>query len=129
MRDERRAHKRLEKQRLEELVPRAEPGTKERHLEKRKEVASANKAFAAAKEGEGISEVSDRDLIGGGEDDLSSFKRRKMEMERRKSERELRRDEISRARREEREQRQREFREKEERTMQGFVELARRRFG
>lgn len=74
-------------------------------------------------------EMADSDLIGGDEDDLAGFKKRKMEMEKQKSERELRREEISRAKREEREQRQREFREREDRTMQGFIELAKRRFG
>ena len=129
MRSERRAQKTIEKQRLEELAPKAEAGTKERQLEKKKEVASANKAFAASKEGGDIPEIADKDLLGGDEDDLAGFKKRKTEMERQKSERELRREEISRAKREEREQRQKEFRAREEKTMQGFIELARRRFG
>ncbi|MCJ1329655.1 hypothetical protein MMC10_006335 [Thelotrema lepadinum] len=126
---ERRAQNTLEKQRLKDLVPKAEAGTKERQLEKKKEVASANKAFAVAKEGGDMPDIADKDLLGGDEDDLASFKKRKTEVDRQKSERELRREEISRAKREEREQRQREFRAREEKTMQGFVELAKRRFG
>ena len=110
-------------------MPKAEAGTKERQLEKKKEVASANKAFAVAKEGGDMPDIADKDLLGGDEDDLASFKKRKTEVDRQKSERELRREEISRAKREEREQRQREFRAREEKTMQGFVELAKRRFG
>ncbi|KAI4144129.1 MAG: hypothetical protein LQ340_006767 [Diploschistes diacapsis] len=129
LRNERRAQKALEKQRLDELVPRAQAGTRERQLEKKADLASSNRNFAATKEGDGMPEVADGDLMGGDEDDLTSFKMRRMEMERQKSERELRREEVSRAKREEREQRQREFRDREEKTMQGFIELAKRRFG
>ena len=129
LRDERRAHRTREKQRLDELVPKAEAGTRERQLEKKREVASSNKAFAMAKEGGDMPEVAESDLMGGDEDDVATLKRRKKEMERQKSERELKREEISRAKREERERRQQEFKEREERTMQGFIELARRRFG
>ena len=42
---ERKHERRLEKERLEELVPRAEAGTRERQLEKRKEVTAAHRAF------------------------------------------------------------------------------------
>ena len=129
LRNDRRAHRALEKERLDELVPKAEAGTRERQQEKKKELASSNKIFAAAKEGDGMPEMADRDLLGGDEDDLAGFKRQKMELEKQKSERELKREEVSRAKREEREQRQQEFREREERTMQGFIELARRRYG
>ena len=50
-------------------------------------------------------------------------------MERKKNEREIRKEEILRARNEEREERMREYRAKEEKTMAGLVALARARFG
>ena len=129
LRRERRTERSKDKERIEELAPRAEAGSKERQLEKKKELASSNRAFAAAKEGGVLIEMPETDLMGGDEDDIASFKKRKSEMERQKSERELRREEISRAKREEREQRQREFKEREDRTMQQFIELAKKRFG
>ena len=63
---------------------------------------------------------------GGGEED---FGKRKGEMERKKNEREVRREEVARARMQERDERVRAYREREERTMRGLVELARARFG
>ncbi len=128
---ERRADSKREQQRLEELQPRAEPGTRERQLEKKRELAASNRAFAVSKGGgDGMAEVGEADLMGGGDEDgVEGFKRQKMVMERKKNEREIRREEILRARKEEREQRAQEFREREERTMAGLVELARRRFG
>lgn len=50
-------------------------------------------------------------------------------LERKKNDRELRKEEILRARGEEREERIREYRVKEEKTMSGLVALARARFG
>lgn len=124
----RRVARLTEKERLEELAPRADAGTRERQLEKKRELASSNKAFASAKDGGDVAEVPDSDLMGGG-DDLEGFKKQKVQSERKKNERELRREEIMRARKEEQEERAREFREREERTMKGLVELARKRFG
>ena len=126
MRAEQRAAAMVETERLNDLAPRAEPGTRERQLEKKREFAASNRAFAAAKEGDGGVDVPEADLMG---DDDGGFKRRKQEVERKKNERETRREEVMRARREEREERSREFREREERTMRGLVELARSRFG
>lgn len=128
LRHERKAHNVLEKEKLSELAPRAEPGTKERQMEKKRELASSNRAFAATKEGGDMADVAEEDLMGGDEG-VQSYKKQKKEAERKKNEREVRREEIMRAKKEEREQRARAFREREERTMKGLVELARRRFG
>ena len=98
-------------------------------MEKKKELALSNRAFAAAKEGDGMAEVPENELLGGEDDGIEGYKKQKKEMERKKNEREIRREEVMRVRREEREIRAKEFREREERTMQSLVELARRRFG
>ena len=50
-------------------------------------------------------------------------------MERKKNEREVRREEILRARMEELEERRRAYQAKEERTMSGLVALAKAKFG
>ena len=121
--------RRLQKERLDELVPRAEASTKDRQLEKKREKADSNRAFAAAKtEGDGVADVPESDLLGddGG---VEGFKKRKAEVERRKNERELRKEEILRARAEEREERLRAYKEKESRTMSGLVALAKDKFG
>ena len=128
LRHERRANRKLEKEKLEELVPKAMAGTKERQMEKRREAASANRAFADAKGGGDIPEINETDLMGGDEG-VAEYKKKLKEQERKKSERELRRDEIARARQEEREERARDIQEKEARTMQGLMALAKARFG
>ncbi len=76
----------------------------------------------------GVEDVPEHDLLGG-EDGIEGFKMQKREMERKKNEREIRKEEILRARNEEREERMREYRAKEEKTMTGLVALARARFG
>ena len=76
-----------------------------------------------------MEEVAEGDLLGGDEDGVEGLKRQKREVERKRNEREVRRDEVLRARQVEREERVREYREKEERTMSGLVALARARFG
>jgi len=124
-----RAHDRAEqKSRLDELAPRAEAGTRERQLEKKRELADSNRAFAASKDAGGDMELRDADVMGD-EDSLGEVKRMKRENERRKNERELRREEILRARKAEREVRMAGLKEKEDRTMQMFKEIARARFG
>ena len=121
--------RKLQKAHLDDLVPRAEPGSKDRILEKKREKADSNRAFASAKtEAGGVEEVPENDLLGG-EDGIEGFKRQKKEMERKKNEREIRKEEILRARNEEREERLREYKAKEEKTMAGLVALARARFG
>lgn len=130
----RRAEARLEKQRLEELAPRAETGTRERQLEKKRETAASNRTFAESKGGgvlgSGMAEVKDSELMGNGDDDsIEGIKRRRREEERKMSEREIRREEFARARREEMEQRKQSFTEKEEERTKRFIELAKQRFG
>lgn len=116
-------------ERLEEIAPRAEAGTKERMLERKKEKAAINRAFAASKtDTAGIVEVPESDLLGDDEG-LNGFKKRKHELARKKNEREIRREEVLRARAADREERVKRYRVKEEATMKGLVELAKARFG
>ena len=117
------------KERLDELQPRAEPGTKERQLEKKRELAATNRQFAQANEGGEMADVPERDLMGDDADGLAGFKRQKREADRRKSEREIKREEIMRARQQEREEKAQVFREREQQTMKGLLELAKKRFG
>lgn len=126
---DRRHDRKVHEERLDELVPRAETGSKDRMLEKKREKADSNKAFASAKtEGDGVEDVTEADLIGddGG---IEGFKSQKREVERRKNEREIRREEILRARQQEREQRVNAYKAKEEKTMSGLIALAKARFG
>ena len=99
-------------------------------LEKKREKADSNRAFASAKtETGGVEEVPESDLLGDEDGGVEGFKKQKRETERKKNERELRREEIMRARAEEREERFREYKAREEKTMSGLVALARARFG
>ena len=117
-----------QKARLDELAPRADAGTRERQLEKRAATTSVHRSFADAKEG-GADEVKDSDLMGADGDGVEGYKKAVREEQRKKSEREVRKEEVLRARAAEREERLRRGREKEERTM-GFLRgLARERFG
>ena len=122
----RKQDRKLQKDRLDDLVPIAEPGSRERQLEKKREVAASNKVFADHKS-PGVEEFGDRDLMG--EDSLESFKRRKIEQERKKTEREIKKEEIWRARAAEREEKLAKRREKEEATMDYLKKLAKERFG
>ena len=131
-----------QKAQLDELVPRAEPGTKERMLEKKREKAENSRAFASAKidaVGNSLADIPDADLLGVGDDDggggggegggIEGFKRQQKEMERKKNEREIRREEIMRARQAEREARLKQYKAREEKTMSGLIALAKARFG
>lgn len=130
LRTERHLDRKQQKERLDELVPRAETGSKDRMLEKKREKADSNRAFASAKtEAGGVEEVPESDLLGDGEGGIEGFRKQKKEMERKKNEREVRREEILRARMEELEERRRKYQAKEERTMSGLVALAKARFG
>ncbi|MCJ1317105.1 hypothetical protein MMC15_002427 [Xylographa vitiligo] len=130
LRAQRIVDRKKEKERMEELVPRAEAGSKERMMEKKRERAGTNRAFASAKtEGGGVAEVPESELLGDDDGGLEGFKKQKREMDRKKNEREIRREEVSRARAEEREERVKQYRAKEEATMKGLVELAKSRFG
>ncbi|KAK7516537.1 hypothetical protein IWZ03DRAFT_400090 [Phyllosticta citriasiana] len=125
LRAERKADLALQKERLEELVPRADPGSRERQLEKKMDKTAALRSFREAKS-PGAEEIRESDLMG---DDVDTIKARKREEERRKSERELRREEIMRAKAAEREERIAEYRSQEDSTMEMLKALAKQRFG
>jgi hypothetical protein len=130
IRSARRADRKEQAERLEELVPRAEPGSRERRLEKRREAADANREYrsGAASGAAGMDEVGDQELMDD-DDGKADFRRQVAEMQRRKTEREIRREEIARARNAEREERMREYAMKEEKTVDMLRELAKKRFG
>ncbi|CZT04982.1 related to RNA helicase HEL117 [Rhynchosporium agropyri] len=111
---------------LDELVPRAEPGTRERQLEKKKEVNEKMKSFR--EKSPGAADVPDTELMGGG-DGVESYKQEKEKFERKKNERELRKEEMLRARMAERDERLQEARAKEEGTMAMLKALAKQNFG
>ncbi|KAI4253816.1 MAG: hypothetical protein LQ352_003457 [Teloschistes flavicans] len=129
LRHARKADRTLQKERLEDLAPRAAAGTKEGQLEKRADIRLAHSSFAASKSENTLADVPDADLLGDEEGGLEGYKKRKLEEERKKNEREVRREEVLRARREETEERVRVYKEKEAKTMEGLVALARARFG
>jgi hypothetical protein len=66
---------------------------------------------------------------GGMGDDLEALKKAREQEKRKKNDREIRREEILRARAEEREQRLKKYQEKEEETMGWLKALAKQRFG
>ncbi|ESZ89766.1 hypothetical protein SBOR_9849 [Sclerotinia borealis F-4128] len=127
MRFERKVDRKEQKDALDELVPRAEAGTRERQLEKKKEVNEKMKSFR--EKSPGAAEVPDTELMGGGEDGIVEFKKKKEDFERKKNERELRKEEIMRARQAEREERLQEYRQKEDGTMAMLKALAKQNFG
>ncbi|KAK0935117.1 hypothetical protein LTR48_007140 [Friedmanniomyces endolithicus] len=124
--------------RLEELAPRADPGSHERRMEKRAESSAAHNAFRDAKEtgggggGDGDGDGDGGgvgDILGDGDEGAGSHKAEVAKLERKKGERELRKEEVLRARAAEREERVAEVRRKEERTMEMLRGIARERFG
>ncbi|KAG9517590.1 hypothetical protein KCV07_g6111, partial [Aureobasidium melanogenum] len=124
LRFDRKMDRKLQKERLEDLNPRAEPGSRERQLEKKREKAVANRAFREEKS-PGAEEVGEGDLIGG-EDGIKAHIQA---TQHKKSERELRKEEILRAREAEREERLAHHRAKEDKTMEMLKNLARQRYG
>jgi hypothetical protein len=126
VRSKRKAERKLQKEALDELVPRAEAGTFERRLEKKATVNATMKSFR--ERSPGAADVPETELMGGG-DGISDFKKQKQEYERKKNEREVRKEEILRARAAEREERLLEYKEKEDKTMAMLKELAKQRFG
>ncbi|KAF5628545.1 copper-activated transcription factor [Fusarium tjaetaba] len=127
LREARKADRALQKERLEDLVPRAEAGTRERMLEKKAAVADKMRSFRD-KSPDAMEVKDERELMGGG-DSLDEYKKAKEREQRRKTEREIRREEIERAKREEVEEKKRAWREREEGTVSMLRELARQRFG
>ncbi|UQC90838.1 uncharacterized protein CLUP02_16370 [Colletotrichum lupini] len=130
LRQARKEDRKLQRERLDDVAPRAEAGTRERQLEKRAAVNEKMKEFREKGLGGdgGVAEVGEQELMGGG-DSFAELKAMKAREERKKTEREVRREEIARARAAEREERVREYREREEGVMKGLRELAKQRFG
>ncbi|KAK1636989.1 hypothetical protein BDP81DRAFT_393699 [Colletotrichum phormii] len=130
LRQARKEDRKLQRERLDDVAPRAEAGTRERQLEKRAAVNEKMKEFREKGLGGdgGPAEVGEQELMGGG-DSFAELKAMKAREERKKTEREVRREEIARARAVEREERVREYREREEGVMKGLRELAKQRFG
>jgi len=123
---ERKLARQTEKERLEELAPRAAPGSRERQLEKKRDVAASNRSFRDAKDA-GMEEVGEGELMG--DDGIEGYKAKAKVQERRKNEREIRKEEVLRARASEREERLAVRRVKEEKTMETLRAMARERFG
>ena len=121
LRHARKQERILEKERLEELAPRAAAGTHERKLEKKAELNAKMKSF---RDKSPDPEVNEETLMGSGGTD--GFKQRKAAMERKKNDREIRKEELLRARIAEREERLQQHRDKEERTMAMLKQLASR---
>ncbi|PYI05927.1 hypothetical protein BO78DRAFT_316886 [Aspergillus sclerotiicarbonarius CBS 121057] len=128
-RGELRSHKSEVRHMQEEVAPRAEPGTHERRMEKRQEAAASNRAFAEAKRGGSPEAAPEEELMGSGENDLEGFKKAREREQRKKNEREIRREELLRARAAEREERLQQYRQKEEETIGWLKTLAKQRFG
>ncbi|KAL9112119.1 MAG: hypothetical protein Q9227_003496 [Pyrenula ochraceoflavens] len=126
-REARRLDRKSQKEALDDLVPRAEPGTRERQLEKKREKAESHRSFAQARDRS--PEFRDEDVMGGEDGGLAELKRMKEREERRKNEREVRREEMLKARAAEREERWAEIRTREERTMDMLRGLAKARWG
>jgi hypothetical protein len=123
----RKAERKQQRERLDEMAPRADAGTRERQLEKRREQTAVHTSFRAARS-PGAEEVPDSDLLGeggGGTEGLHVAK----EEERKKTERQLRREEIWRAKAEERRRRVEERQGEEEKHVDMLTALARERFG
>lgn len=124
---ERKLDRNLQKERVEELVPRADPGSRERQMEKKADKTFTLHQFREAKDG-GDVEVGEQELMGGG-DGEQEFQREVKQRQRAKSEREIRKEEALRARMAEREERMRGVRMKEEKTMEMLRNIAKTRFG
>ncbi|KAL4810422.1 hypothetical protein BDV18DRAFT_57322 [Aspergillus unguis] len=129
-RAEMRSHKSTLRHMEDEVAPRAEPGTHERKMEKRRDAAASNRAFAESRRGGSPTDAApDDELMGSGENDLNAIKNAREREQRKKNEREIRREEILRARTAEREERVKAYREKEEETIGWLKTLAKQRFG
>ncbi|PKY08198.1 hypothetical protein P168DRAFT_294309 [Aspergillus campestris IBT 28561] len=114
----------------DEVAPRAEPGTHERRMEKRAENAAANRSFAEGRRGGSPTEgMPDDELMGSGENELTAIRKDREREQRKKNDREIRREEIMRARAAEREERVQQYRQKEDETIGWLKTLAKQRFG
>ncbi|POS87452.1 hypothetical protein EPUL_002164, partial [Erysiphe pulchra] len=116
----RKADRNEQKAALDELIPQSMAGTRERQLEKKKELNEKMKSFR--EKSPGTADIPDSDLMGD-KNDFEFYKKAKQEMERKKNERELRKEAFLRIRVAEREERLREYRIKEEATIGMFKAL------
>jgi hypothetical protein len=132
LRHARRADRAAQRERLDELAPRPDAGSHERRLEKRRAVGDRLRA-AARQTSPGVDDVRDDDLMGGGgggvADAREELARLKDREQRKKTERELRREQWDRALKAQREERIEAWRVREEGTVGMLKELARQRFG
>jgi hypothetical protein len=126
VRYDRKAERKTQKERMEELAPRADPGSRERQLEKKRETTGTLQSFRDAKES-GDVEVGESELMG--DDGIEGYKAKKKADERVKNEREIRREEIARAKAAEREEALSARRAKEAQTMEFLKQIAKERFG
>ena len=122
----RKADRSQQRETLDELAPRAEAGTKERALEKKREAGAAAKTYRENGPKAGEMEDVDEGQLFGGDADVKAIRQKE---ERKKNEREIKREEIFRARALEREERVQGLREKESKTMESLQAIARERFG
>ncbi|OAA68261.1 hypothetical protein SPI_00456 [Niveomyces insectorum RCEF 264] len=126
----RKADRAAQRERLDELVPRAAAGTRERQLEKRQALNEKLRGFRDRSPGGGGLEVSDDVLMsgggGGGEDDQ---RKTLAAQQRRRTQWEVYREEERRARDAELNERRRQYRAREDETMSVLKELARQRYG
>jgi hypothetical protein len=128
LQDSRRLDRKTQRSRLDDLTPRAEAGTHERRVENKRLVADSNRSFAVSAHEAGDADLRDADVMGD-DDSLGELKKMKIEQARKKNEREIRKEEMLRARRAEREIKLAGLREKENKTMDMLKEIARARFG
>lgn len=96
LRHARKLDRKAQKEHLDELVPRAEAGTRERQIEKKREVNEKMRSFRDKSPG-AAEEVREADLMG--DDGVDAYRSKKREQERKKNERELRKEEVLRVRR------------------------------
>ena len=122
---DRKKARQVDKERMEELAPRGDPGSHERRVEKRREASVTKRAVAEARDG--VEEMGDGEIMGDDEG-IAGFKMKVRERERAKNAREIRREEVLRAREAERETKVAKLREKEEKTVAMLREIARQRF-
>ncbi len=123
----RKLERKQQRERLDEIAPRADAGTRERQLEKRREQTALHASFRAARS-PGAEEVPDADLLGDGGGGTEGLRAAKEE-ERKKSERQVRREEMWRAKAEERRRRVEERQADEDKHVDMLTALARERFG
>jgi hypothetical protein len=118
---ERKHQRRVEKERLEELLPRSDAGTRERKMEKRAETNAANRAF---REKSPEVTISDATLMGGDDIKADLLNQKRIE-----AAREARREEIQRSKEAERLKRRSDLEKREDGTMEMLKRLAEERWG